>query len=229
MNFIYIGKTNEGVMSKRGLNMIHKEKILPFLCLFSMLLSSNTSAQTRTEYRVQSGDTMWEISLMTNLSLENLLLENPQLGNPNLIFPGEIIFLPIGQQNLVSEREKLFQIVNAQRIKAGLRPCKLDEKLSLIAEKKSIDMKENQYVAHKSPTYGNPIEMIRSFHIPIRSARENIGAGEQSATAIFYIWMNSQPHRENLLQKTATHIGIGYAGGGLHGHYWTILLIEKEE
>ena len=194
-----------------------------------MLISINTTVQASTKYQVQSGDTLWEISLMNDLSLEKLLLENPQVDNPNLIFPGEIIFLPFDQQNVNSETAKLFQIINAQRIKAGLRPYKFDEKLSLIAEKKSIDMKNYQYVAHKSPTYGNPTEMIRSFHVPIRFSREIIGAGEPSASAIFNIWMNSQPHRENLLQKNATHIGIGYAGGGLHGHYWTILLIEKEE
>ena len=210
--------------------MVDKVRILPFLLLIITLFSGSTTVQARTEYHVQSGDTLWEISLLNDVNLELLLLENPQVGNPNLIFPGDTIFLPIDQQhNSVTEKEKLLQKVNAQRIKAGLRPCQLDKELSNIAEKKSIDMKEKQYVAHKSPTYGNPTEMISSFQIPAESVRENIAAGEGSASNIFTTWMNSQLHRENLLQKEATHIGIGYAEGGLHGHYWTILVIEKKK
>jgi uncharacterized protein YkwD len=214
---------------KRGSSMVHKVKILTCLFLSTSILSVHTTTKAKTEYRVQEGDTMWEISLINDLSLENLLLENPQLVYPDLIFPGDIIYIPNERgKNSFSEKEKLLKIINAQRIKVGLKPCVLDQKLAEIAEKKSIDMKEKQYVAHKSPTYGNPTEMIRSFQIPIQSVRENIGAGEESARAIFNTWMNSQLNRENLLQKSATHIGIGYAEGGLHGHYWTILIIEKQ-
>jgi uncharacterized protein YkwD len=215
------------IAPKRGSNMVHKGKILTCLFLITSIFSTYSSAKAMTEYRVHEGDTMWEISLRNAISLDKLLLDNPQLGNPNLIYPGDIIYLPIERGNSVLEKETLLQIINAERKKAGLRPFLLDKELTEIAQKKSMDMKEKQYVAHKSPTYGNPTEMIRSFQIPVRSVRENIGAGEESASAIFNTWMNSQPNRENLLQKTATHIGIGYAEGGLHGHYWALLIIEK--
>jgi uncharacterized protein YkwD len=204
-------------------------KFLFFFLVLCLLFKDPLTTKAKTEYRVQQGDTMWKISLKHNITLRNLLAENLQVDNPDLIYPGEIIFLPIIQRDSESEKIVLLQLINSQRIKAGLRPYELDQTLSRIAEKKSIDMKEKQYIAHKSPTYGNPTEMIRSFHIPVRSVKENIGVGEGSAREIFNTWMSSQLHQENVLQKRATHIGIGYAKGGLHGHYWTILIIEKEK
>lgn len=172
---------------------------------------------------------MWNISVKYDLRLEKLISSNPQLENPNLIYPGEAIFLPGTNHIPLSQKEQLLNIVNNERIKSGLHPFRFDPNLEKVAEKKAIDMREHQYVGHKSPTYGNPKEMVRSFHIPARSVQENLGAGEASAKEIFKTWMNSQIHRQNLLEKRTTHIGIGYAEGGLHGHYWTILFIEKEE
>lgn len=212
--------------------MVYKERIIPFLLLIITLTIFSNDVKAITQYQIQQGDTLWKISIRHHIPLERLIGENPQLGDPNLIFPGEIIFLPASPripQEQLSERDKLVKIVNEERVRSGLQPCKFDATLSKVAEKKAIDMRKRQYIAHKSPTYGNPTEMVRTFRIPVRLIRENIGAGEEYAQDIFETWMASQIHRENLLEKRATHIGIGYSKGGLHGHYWTIFLIEKEE
>ena len=36
-------------------------------------------------------------------------------------------------------------------------------------------------------------------------------------------WMNSPGHRANILKPAFTHIGVGFAGGGPAGTYWTQL------
>lgn len=36
-------------------------------------------------------------------------------------------------------------------------------------------------------------------------------------------WMNSPGHRANIHKPAFTHIGVGFAGGGPSGTYWTQL------
>lgn len=45
-------------------------------------------------YRVQAGDTMFEIARRNNISLTALIAANPQISNPDLIFPGQLICIP---------------------------------------------------------------------------------------------------------------------------------------
>ena len=48
-------------------------------------------------YTVQSGDTMIDIARRFGVTLEALIGNNPQIENPNLIFPGDVICIPIGR------------------------------------------------------------------------------------------------------------------------------------
>lgn len=47
-------------------------------------------------YTVQSGDSMWSIARKFGVSLDALIAANPQIPNPNLIFPGQIVCVPVG-------------------------------------------------------------------------------------------------------------------------------------
>ena len=48
---------------------------------------------------------------------------------------------------------------------------------------------------------------------------ENIAAGQPNAQLVMYSWMNSEGHRENILNPNYTHIGIGCVQmGGIN--YW---------
>jgi spore coat assembly protein SafA len=46
-------------------------------------------------YRVQAGDTMFEIARRNNISLTALIAANPQISNPDLIFPGQLLCIPV--------------------------------------------------------------------------------------------------------------------------------------
>lgn len=50
---------------------------------------------------------------------------------------------------------------------------------------------------------------------------ENIAAGNRSAAATFEQWRNSDGHCRNMMTQSANEIGIGHAGGGSFGSYWT--------
>ncbi|MGB9661050.1 MAG: LysM peptidoglycan-binding domain-containing protein [Moorellaceae bacterium] len=48
-----------------------------------------------TYYVVQSGDTMFYIAQRLGLSLDDLIAANPQVTDPNLIFPGQVLCIPL--------------------------------------------------------------------------------------------------------------------------------------
>ena len=117
-----------------------------------------------------------------------------------------------------SLERQVADLVNAQRTQHGLAPLTLSEKLSDGARAKSQDMARHNYFSHTSPTYGSPFEMMKAFGITYRTAGENIAKGYSSAEAVVTAWMNSESHRENILDPGYTAIGIGYAADG---GYWT--------
>jgi uncharacterized protein YkwD len=42
------------------------------------------------------------------------------------------------------------------------------------------------------------------------SAGENIAKGQKTPAEVVTAWMNSAGHRANILNKTYTHLGVGY-------------------
>ena len=126
--------------------------------------------------------------------------------------------------NLSQEVQQVIDLTNEQRRKNGLTDLKADTKLNEVAQKKSEDMRKNNYFSHTSPTYGSPFDMMRDFGVTYKSAGENIAQGQQSPQQVVEAWMNSEGHRKNILSKDFTHIGIGY---DQNGHHWTQMFIGK--
>ncbi|WNS77047.1 SafA/ExsA family spore coat assembly protein [Bacillus sp. DTU_2020_1000418_1_SI_GHA_SEK_038] len=212
-----------------------KRIIKYFICLCLWLyISPATKADAESQYVVNSGDTLWKIALYNGVELITIIQSNPQVSNPHLIFPGQKITIParkkVEKGIILSASEKsLLELTNMKRANAGLKPLIVDYSLTKAARKKALDMMENEYVSHISPRYGDSTTMLKSFQIPFEKARESIGAGFSSPEKIFTLWMNSAVNQSNLLDKLSTHIGVGHAEGGLHGHYWTVLIIQRDE
>ncbi|MDI3534013.1 MAG: hypothetical protein PWQ82_378 [Thermosediminibacterales bacterium] len=129
-------------------------------------------------------------------------------------------------QGLTEDEQKMLELVNAERIKAGVPPLKPDLELTKIARLKSKDMIENNYFAHNSPTYGSPFDMLNSFGVSYRYAGENL-AGAPDVERAHKALMNSPGHRSNILNPNFTHIGIGIAVGGPYGKMFTQTFIGK--
>jgi uncharacterized YkwD family protein len=120
--------------------------------------------------------------------------------------------------------KQVIDLTNAQRAKNGLPALQHDTKLSGVAQKKSLDMAQNNYFSHTSPTYGSPFDMMRDFGVTYRTAGENIAQGQRTPQEVVNAWMNSAGHRQNILSTNFTHIGVGYEKSGNH---WTQMFIGK--
>lgn len=101
-----------------------------------------------------------------------------------------------------------WNLLNQDRIANGLPALQLDEELCRLARIKSTDMKQNNYFAHVSPTYGSAAEMLRHFGYQFAGVGENIAhhATVEKSQAAF---MSSSGHRANILGSQWSKVGIG--------------------
>src|SRR5690606_33731335 len=79
--------------------------------------------------------------------------------------------------NTVNNRtfeQQVVDLTNIERKKHGLVPLIVDEALTEVAQKKSLDMAEQDYFDHDSPKYGSPFDMMNQFGIVYHTAGENI-------------------------------------------------------
>jgi len=111
-------------------------------------------------------------------------------------------------------------VLNAQRSRYDLRPLRLSRKLSKAARRHSRAMARRRFFSHTSPNGTDFVERIRRSGY-LSGARswsvgENIawGSGDRSTVrAIGDAWMDSPPHRANILSSSYRAIGIGIALG----------------
>jgi uncharacterized protein YkwD len=131
-----------------------------------------------------------------------------------------------GQTSMASIRRSTLCLLNVQRAKHGLPALKPSMKLRHASERHSRDMVAKHYFAHGN--FFGRIEgsgYLRGVHA--YTVGENIawGGGPTSSPAqIVRMWMNSPPHRANILNRRYKHIGIGVAMGtpaGMSGGTYT--------
>lgn len=171
-------------------------------------------------YIVRPGDSLWKICVRYQVGLSELIAANPNIKNPHLIYPGQRVVVPINT-GLLAVENQVIQLVNQERQRRGLPALVRNWELCRVARFKSQDMRDRGYFEHTSPTYGDPFRMMQNFGIHFTAAGENIAAGQPTAYEVMRSWMNSTGHRNNILNRGFTQIGVGFARGGKYGYYWT--------
>jgi uncharacterized YkwD family protein/spore coat assembly protein SafA len=201
------------------------KKLLIFILTFTLLAALLvSSAWAAVNHKVVRGDTMWKLAVKYEVGLSETKSANPQIANPNLIYPGQILTIPITDTAVTDYEREVIRLVNDIRRQNGLSELQYDWELCRVARIKSQDMKDNRYFSHTSPTYGSPFQMMKSFGIKYRSAGENIARGQSSPEAVVNAWMSSSGHRANILNSSYTHIGVGFVSGG---NYWTQMFVGR--
>ena len=196
------------------------------MCFMAVNNPPRTDAQGTNVHVVQTGDSMWKISVKYQIGLSEIIQANPNVSNPAMIYPNQKLNVP-NIDNVKNVEEEVLALVNQERSKIGLKPLEMDWELSRVARMKSQDMAQKNYFSHTSPTYGSPFDMMKQFGISFRTAGENIASGQRTPKEVMESWMNSQGHRANILKPDYTHLGVGYYRGGSYGHMWTQMFIAK--
>ena len=154
----------------------------------------------------------------TNLKTKNILLFIA------ILLP--VLFLPVINNNVYVASasdfyyeepqitpSKMIALTNQSRTEANLPGLVLSQKLISAAEAKAEDMFEFQYFDHNSPSGVTPWDWIKSIGYDYRYAGENLAIDFVTANGAHRALMASDSHRENILNKNYTEIGIAVKKG----------------
>ncbi len=198
-----------------------KLKIRAILILIFVLLFT-TTALAQSTYTVKPGDTMWKIASRYQVGISEIIAANPQVRNPAMIYPGQKLNIP--SVTTTSQENEVIRLVNVERSRAGLPALSTNWQLCRVARYKSADMAQpppKGYFSHTSPTYGSPFQMMQNFGLQFTSAGENIAYGQRTPAEVMRDWMNSPGHRNNILSRSYSQIGVGLAKNSSGVCYWT--------
>lgn len=132
----------------------------------------------------------------------------------SLLIPCAIISLPIrAQAPRGSAEQMLFDSANRERAAQRLRPLRWDNSLAAGARQHAQRMAQQNILSHQLPGEEDFKARAVRAGAHFSSLAENIAEGPD-APGIHMQWMNSRPHRENLLDPNLDSIGIAVAERG---------------
>lgn len=115
-----------------------------------------------------------------------------------------------------ASEERMLELLNAERAKAGLSPLTLDDKLREVARSHSKDMFARGYFSHNTPDGLTPFDRMDQAGIKYTTAGENLALAPDTDIAHRGL-MNSPGHKANILTPEFRKIGIGVIDGGKYG------------
>lgn len=127
--------------------------------------------------------------------------------------------VPFGEYFSAEEWEVL-KLVNEERSAVGLDPLTGFAPLQEVAGIRAKELVET--FSHTRPDGSDCFSTYDEVGVDYFSAGENIAAGYYSPEAVMNGWMNSDGHRENILDESYTSVGVGYwFAESDYRHHWT--------
>jgi len=108
---------------------------------------------------------------------------------------------------------KIVEKVNLERQKIGLSPLSENRTLAEAAQAKANDMAARGYFSHNTPDGRTPWQFMDEAGYYFSYAGENLAVDFFDTKEITGAWMESEGHRENILNIDFLETGIGVAAG----------------
>ena len=110
-------------------------------------------------------------------------------------------------QSISIDKKYLVSLHNNQR--ASKNSLSSDSMLEKFAQKHAEWMAKNNSMKHSKLNFSG-----------FNYKAENIACGQQDETEVMSSWMNSQKHKENILNSRYKRIGVGYSKSKNGKPYW---------
>lgn len=124
------------------------------------------------------------------------------------------------EDKLKEYKQEVLDLCNEQRTANGTEPLALDEELSYCADIRAAELAVS--FSHTRPDGTMCNTVLEQNGVSYMYMGENIAAGHPTPYEVVngnYGWMNSDGHRENILDKNFTKLGVGiYVKDGTY--YW---------
>ncbi|MEU8778716.1 sigma-70 family RNA polymerase sigma factor [Streptomyces sp. NPDC048606] len=122
--------------------------------------------------------------------------------------------------------QRMFDLVNQERVRAGCTPLRPDRRLTTAAQKHSEDMVTRGYFSHTNPDGLDSGDRIAASGYDADGHNENISSYDAPEGAT-EAWMSGGGHREAIVDCDHEDVGIGYATEADGGALWTLLLARS--
>lgn len=126
----------------------------------------------------------------------------------------------------------LLDLVNRNRVRAGMQPLGVDQRLIAAAEAQARDLASGAVALGHEGSDGSdpPLRVTREHYVYARVA-ENVAASTASASIAVTSWMASAGHRHNILTPEFRDAGVAYvdAPGSPNGTYWVMVYGRLQE
>jgi len=123
--------------------------------------------------------------------------------------------------DLETIRERLLSLHNEARVDEKLKKLEVSPKLREAAQKHAEEMAERGEMTHEGKDGSTPAERIKAEGYRYRRCGENIAFGRFSPQSVMDGWLDSPPHKKNIL-GSFSQIGIGYAKAKNGASYWCV-------
>ncbi|WP_323786145.1 CAP domain-containing protein [Thalassovita sp.] len=110
-------------------------------------------------------------------------------------------------------------LLNAERTRRGLQPLQSDASLNRAAAGHARDMAKRGYFNHRSQDGRTFSDRIKAAGYCRAAMAENIALGQNSVAKAISSWMDSPPHRKNMMNRRYSRFGIGKSNT-----YWVLTL-----
>ena len=112
------------------------------------------------------------------------------------------------EPNYAAAEQQLFSLINQERVKEGLAPLVLDERLTQAAQKHTRLMVQNDSLSHQFEGEESLQLRVSDEHVRCDHDGENIALDSDIGVAHIML-MQSPPHRANILSSQFNAVGIG--------------------
>ncbi|HAH04117.1 TPA: hypothetical protein DCL28_00975 [Candidatus Komeilibacteria bacterium] len=117
----------------------------------------------------------------------------------------------------VADAKELIILTNQERLKYNLSPLFPNDQLAAAALNKANDLLKEQYFSHNSPKGKTFSAWIKDVDYDYIIVGENLAMGFGSKEGIMAAWMNSDKHRQNILNEHYKEIGLAVLRGNYQG------------
>jgi len=139
--------------------------------------------------------------------------------DPTRLQAGMVLTIPGTQQSGGSSSsviDRVIELTNNERRKAGVAPLRFNAQLTNAAQAHNNLMVQSNKLSHQfqgEPSFADRISQAGYRWLAVA---ENIADGQQTPEKVVSDWMNSPPHRQNILDAKYQEIGVGYGNS-----FWT--------
>jgi uncharacterized protein YkwD len=223
--------------------------LLPACLLVMLLALPTTLLGAPCTYTVRPGDTLGKIAARNGTTVSAIRAANPALSNPNVISVGQQLVLPACAASSTATSStaaatsapaapaaapraqspqgfgEIMGLVNATRQRHGVSQLTWNDALALAAQRHANDIAGRRVMSHTGSDGSNPKQRAARAGYPASPggvrASENFAAG--TAAEVVTIFLNSPPHRYNMLLPQWREVGIGRATRPWGTELWVLV------